>query len=178
MSSSDHLSGSSVVVIAEVVGDDSTGSNEVIVLVEQEAGPWELPRTGLSVLKPGSWAGEGSSTTLLVAGPGLLAAALCPGDGILCLLRVDAGYSEYGQVDIIVIATSLLANRAAVDLSVSVCYRSVDNSDGDGALCGCLWVLQSGIDKPRSNEVFSAQRVSTLFIGRNAAALLSSKLSS
>jgi len=49
MCSGDDLPGSSVVVIAEVIRDDGATSDEVIVLVEQETGPRELPWTSLSM---------------------------------------------------------------------------------------------------------------------------------
>ena len=136
MSSSDHLPGSSVVVVAEVIRDDGTAANEVIVLVQQKTGPRELSRTCLSMSKTRCGSVEGSCAALLVTECGCFTASLCPGDGVLSLLRVDAGYSKYGQVYIIVIATSLLPNRAAVLLSicVGICDWSVDYSDGDVAL--------------------------------------------
>ena len=49
MGSGDDLPGSSVVVIAEVIGDNGAAANEVIVLVEQETGPRELPWTSFSM---------------------------------------------------------------------------------------------------------------------------------
>eukprot|EP00091_Calanus_sinicus_P004394 TRINITY_DN14679_c0_g1_i7.p1 TRINITY_DN14679_c0_g1~~TRINITY_DN14679_c0_g1_i7.p1 ORF type:complete len:171 (-),score=48.14 TRINITY_DN14679_c0_g1_i7:498-1010(-) len=136
MSSGDHLPGSSVVVVAEVIRDDGTAANEVIVLVEQKTGPGELSRTCLSMSKTRCRPAEGSCAALLVTECGGLTASLSPGDGVLSLLGVDAGYSKYGQVYVIVIATRLLANRAAVLLSicVRVGHWSVDNSDGDVAL--------------------------------------------
>ena len=51
MSSRDHLPGSSVVVVAEVIRDDGTAANEVIVLVQQKTCPGELTRTSLSMSK-------------------------------------------------------------------------------------------------------------------------------
>ena len=42
VSSSEHLPGGGVVVVVGVVSDDGAGANEVIVLVEEDAGPGEL----------------------------------------------------------------------------------------------------------------------------------------
>eukprot|EP00091_Calanus_sinicus_P023393 TRINITY_DN7871_c0_g1_i1.p2 TRINITY_DN7871_c0_g1~~TRINITY_DN7871_c0_g1_i1.p2 ORF type:complete len:101 (-),score=35.83 TRINITY_DN7871_c0_g1_i1:145-447(-) len=67
MSSGDHLPGSSVVVVAEVIGDDGTAANEVIVLVEQKTGPGELSRTCLSMSKTRCGPAERSCAALLVA---------------------------------------------------------------------------------------------------------------
>ena len=66
MSSRDHLPGSSVVVVAEVIRDDGTAANEVIVLVEQKTGPWEFSRTCLSMSKTRCGSVEGSCAALLV----------------------------------------------------------------------------------------------------------------
>ena len=51
VSSSDNLPCASSVVVAAVVGNDSTASNEVVVLVENKTSPGELTRAGLSVLE-------------------------------------------------------------------------------------------------------------------------------
>ena len=58
MSSSDNLPCASSVVVAAVVGNDSTAADEVVVLVENEAGPGELARAGLAVLETTSRCGE------------------------------------------------------------------------------------------------------------------------
>ena len=42
VSSCENFSCWEVVVVAEVISDNSTGSNKVIVLVEQDTGPWEF----------------------------------------------------------------------------------------------------------------------------------------
>merc|ERR1711971_1347476 len=49
--SSDNLPCASSIVVAAVVGNDSTAADEVVVLVENKASPGELTRTGLSVLE-------------------------------------------------------------------------------------------------------------------------------
>ena len=62
---SDDLSCTSSVVVAAVVRDDRTASDEVVVLVENEAGPGELARAGLSVLETTSRCWEVPGPTLL-----------------------------------------------------------------------------------------------------------------
>jgi len=49
MSSGDNLSCGDIVVVGRVVRDDSAGAEEVIVLVEEDAGPGELSRTSLTM---------------------------------------------------------------------------------------------------------------------------------
>ena len=44
-----HLGRPSRVVVIEVLRDDGTAADKVVVCVEDEAGPGELSRTGLSV---------------------------------------------------------------------------------------------------------------------------------
>ena len=63
--SSDNLPCASSVVVAAVVGNDSTASNEVVVLVENKTSPGELARTGLSVLETTSRCWEVPCSTLL-----------------------------------------------------------------------------------------------------------------
>jgi len=58
VSSSDNLPCASSVVVAAVVGNDSTAADEVVVLVENEAGPGELARAGLAMLETTSRCGE------------------------------------------------------------------------------------------------------------------------
>ena len=55
----DDLPGGGVVVVAEVVRDDGAGADKVVVLVEEDAGPGELPGGGLAVGE----AGHGASVT-------------------------------------------------------------------------------------------------------------------
>merc|ERR1711974_282251 len=64
VSSSDNLPCASAVVAA-VVGNDSTAADEVVVLVENEAGPGELARAGLAVLETTSRCGEVPCPALL-----------------------------------------------------------------------------------------------------------------
>merc|ERR1711974_256561 len=65
VSSSDNLPCASSVVVAAVVGNDSTAVDEVVVLVENEAGPGELARAGLAVLETTSRCGEVPCSTQL-----------------------------------------------------------------------------------------------------------------
>ena len=57
--SCEDLPGGGVVVVAEVVRDDGAGADKVVVLVEEDAGPGELPGGGLAVGE----AGHGASVT-------------------------------------------------------------------------------------------------------------------
>jgi len=65
VSSSDNLPCASSIVVAAVVGNDSTASNKVVVLVENKTSPGELARTGLSVLETTSRCWEVPCSTLL-----------------------------------------------------------------------------------------------------------------
>jgi len=51
MCCSEDLASSSTEVVVEALGNKSAGTEEVIVLVEDQTGPWELPRTGLTLRK-------------------------------------------------------------------------------------------------------------------------------
>merc|ERR1712172_114118 len=62
---SDNLPCASSIVVAAVVGNDSTASNKVVVLVENETSPGELTRTGLSVLETTSRCWEVPCSALL-----------------------------------------------------------------------------------------------------------------
>jgi len=65
VSSSDNLPCASSIVVAAVVGNDSTAADEVVVLVENKAGPGELARAGLSVLEATSRCWEVPCSALL-----------------------------------------------------------------------------------------------------------------
>merc|ERR1719333_1484700 len=62
---SEHLPGGGVVVVAEVIGDDSAGANKVIVLVKEDAGPGELPRGSLAMREASDRASIGSGAASL-----------------------------------------------------------------------------------------------------------------
>jgi hypothetical protein len=47
MSCCQDLASSPAEVVVEALGNKSAGAEEVVVLVENETGPWELARTGL-----------------------------------------------------------------------------------------------------------------------------------
>jgi len=51
VSSSDHFSGASTIVVAAVIGNDGTAPNEVIVAIKHKAGPGELSGRRLTMLK-------------------------------------------------------------------------------------------------------------------------------
>ena len=65
LSSSDNLPCSSSVVVAAVVGNDSTAADEVVVLVENKAGPGELSGARLAVLEATSRCWEAPCSALL-----------------------------------------------------------------------------------------------------------------
>ena len=76
VSSSDNLPCASSVVVAAVVGNDSTAADEVVVLVENKAGPGELARAGLSMLETTSRCWEVPCPTLLAGIHNPLVAAI------------------------------------------------------------------------------------------------------
>ena len=65
MSSSDNLPCPSSIVVAAVVGNDSTAADEVVVLVENKAGPGELSGARLAVLEATSRCWEAPCSALL-----------------------------------------------------------------------------------------------------------------
>merc|ERR1719412_2994880 len=79
VSGGEDLPGGGVVVVAEVVRDDGAGPDEVVVLVEEDAGPGELSRGGLTVLEAGDGARVGPGAALLGSVHWGLSAALGPG---------------------------------------------------------------------------------------------------
>ncbi len=89
------------VAVAEVLGDEGAGADEVVVLVEEEAGPGELSWAGLPVLPAGGGAPL-PRAALLAARHHLLGAVLPPEalGGGLRLLGGDAGPSEHRQVHV------------------------------------------------------------------------------
>ena len=65
MSSSDNLPCPLSIVVAAVVGNDSTAADEVVVLVENKAGPGELSGARLAVLEATSRCWEAPCSALL-----------------------------------------------------------------------------------------------------------------
>ena len=63
---SQHLGCPPGVVVVEVLGDDGAGSNKVVVRVEDEAGPGELSRGGLSMRDTRGWPGVRPLSTLFL----------------------------------------------------------------------------------------------------------------
>jgi len=74
--SSDNLPCASPIVVAAVVGNDSTASDEVVVLVEDKAGPGELVRASLAVLEARRRCWEVPCSALLARIHNLLVAAV------------------------------------------------------------------------------------------------------
>ena len=100
MSSSENLSCWCIVVIAEVIGNDSAGSHKVIVLVQKKTGPWKLSRTCLSMSQARDW-------SVVVPCPALLGSlwlglltSLGPGHILLSLLWVQTGLAKNRKVDV------------------------------------------------------------------------------
>ena len=85
---SDDLPGGGVVVVAEVIGDDSAGAHKVIVLVEEDAGPGELPRGGLAMREAINRASIGPGAASLSSIDRGLVTSLGPGLSILTSLMM------------------------------------------------------------------------------------------
>ena len=83
MSSCQDLPGGGVVVVAEVIRDDGAGADKVVVLVEEDAGPGELPGGGLAMGEATGGASIGPGAASLCSIDRSLLAALGPG---LCVL--------------------------------------------------------------------------------------------
>jgi len=74
------LPGGNVVVVVEVSGDDGACSNEVVVLVKEDAVPWELPGRALTVGEAGDGARVVPGAALLSCVLRGLSASLHPGE--------------------------------------------------------------------------------------------------
>ena len=83
MGGSEHLPGGGVVVVAKVIGDDSAGADKVIVLVEEDTGPGELPRGSLAMREAINRASIGSGAASLGSIDRSLVTSLGPGLSIL-----------------------------------------------------------------------------------------------
>ena len=98
----DDLPGASGVVVAEVLGDDGTRADEVVVLVEQAADPGELCRAGLGVLSAGGGTPLARAARLAASLHHLLRAVLPPNPlraaGDESLLWSDAFPTNHRQV--------------------------------------------------------------------------------
>merc|ERR1719411_1809472 len=92
VSGGDDLPGGGVVVVVEVVRDEGAGADEVVVLVEEDAGPGKLSRRGLAVLEAGDWAGVRPGPALLGSVHGGLSTALGPGAVAAVQLAVSVGH--------------------------------------------------------------------------------------
>merc|ERR1719346_15801 len=183
--SSDDLPCASSVVVAAVVRDDRTASNEVVVLVEDKTSPGELSRARLSVLKTASRSREVPSAALLprVHHP-LVATVPHTFELASSLSWGNARPTESGVVDRGIVAASLLTKRTSVQgLSVSVGIGSVHDSQPKAVL-GLLGPLGSllpqrlhpWIDQSAANKVIvvvdvTTKGVAALLVLGNAAAL-------
>ena len=170
----EHLPGAPAVVVVEVLRDEGTGPDEVVVLVQEEAGPGELP-----------WAG--GSNIQIVGGEVLPRATVLPGVDdplgaglapqalvtVAGLLRGDARFTENREVDVVVVAARLLVAGAALQVLV---LGPVNDPRGYGALVGgsLVPVLEPRVDQALSNQIIAAaERVDTTLLELgNTAALL------
>ena len=182
---SDDLPCASSVVVAAVVRDDRTASDEVVVLVEDKTGPGELSRARLSVLETASRSREVPSAALLprVHHP-LVATVPHTFELASSLSWGNARPTESGVVDGGIVAASLLTKRASVQgLSVSVGIGSVHDPQPKAVL-GLLGPLGSllpqrlhpWIDQSAANKVIvvvdvTTKGVAALLVLGNAAAL-------
>jgi len=156
MSSSDDLSCANAVVVVKAVWNKSTASNEVVVLVEEEAGPGELPRASCAVGKPAS-SGVSPGAALFSTAKYSFPTKLPPHAlGIVVgLFGANAGLTKNGEINVVVIATCFgQAPGTAVDLLLLL--RDVDDSGADAS------VLDSGINKATADKILSAKGISAL----------------
>ena len=183
--SSDDLPCTSSVVVAAVIRNDRTASNEVVVLVEDKAGPGKLSRARLSVLETASRSREVPSAALLprVHHP-LVATVPHTFELAGSLSWGNARPTESGVVDRGIVAASLLTKRTSVQgLSVGVGIGSVHDPQPKAVLgllgpLGSLLPqrLHSWIDQSAANKVIvvvdvATKGVAALLVLGNAAAL-------
>jgi len=170
---SEHLPGGGVVVVAEVISDDSAGANKVIVLVEKDTGPGELPRGSLAMREASDRASIGPGAASLSSIDRSLVTSLGPGLSILTsvmmLIQLLGGgigadalviALKDSEVKVWGIAACLVASRASVQ-SVELLRlgrRSVDNP---------------GVNETLTHEIIhSGVEIKTVQIRRDAAALI------
>jgi len=184
MSSSDNLPCPSSIVVAAVVGNDSTAADEVVVLVENKAGPGELSGARLAVLEATSRCWEAPCSALLARIHNPLVAAVSDALKLACRCSwCNARAAKRRVVDRGIVAASLLSKGAGVDLRVGVGVGPVHNPQSKTVLCllgpllGLLpQRLQSWVNQAAANEVVvvvnvTTKWVATLFGEGNTAAL-------
>merc|ERR1712079_548729 len=184
MSSCDNLPCPSSIVVAAVVGNDSTAADEVVVLVENKAGPGELSGARLAVLEATSRCWEAPCSALLARIHNPLVAAVSDALKLACRCsRCNARAAKRRVVDRRIVAASLLSKGAGVDLRVGVGVGPVHNPQSKTVLCllgpllGLLpQRLQSWVNQAAANEVVvvvnvTTKWVATLFAEGNTAAL-------
>jgi len=170
MSSSEDLPCGSPVVIVGVVRDDHTGSNKVIVLVEEETSPGELTHSCLSMGEVGVI--KVSLTTelaLICRKTKVLIANLLPEFKVVGLGNIASIPGKGIDIHARVIAAALEANRAEV--LFLLCGGNVDNSGGNLSLHSGGAV--SGIDESLTHKI-KLFLLYTRLVGWDAAALGSS----
>jgi hypothetical protein len=170
---SDDLPGGGIVVVAKVIGDDSAGTHKVIVLVEEDTGPGELPRRGLAMREAIDGASIGPGAASLGSIDRGLVTSLGPGLSILAsvmmliqLLGGGVGADALvialkdSEVKVWGVAACLVASRAGVQ-SVELLRL------------GRRPVYNPGINEALTHEVInSGVEIKTVQISRDAAALI------
>jgi len=185
VSSGDNLPCASSIVVAAVVGNDSTAADEVVVLVENKAGPGELAGGCLAVLEATSRCWEVPCSALLARIHSPLVAAVSDALKLVCRCSwSNAGAAKRRVVNRGIVAASLLSKGAGVDLRVGVGVGPVHNPQSKTVFCllGLLGGLlpqrlQPWVNQSAANKVIvvvigvPAKRVATLLAEGNAAAL-------
>jgi len=171
VSSSENLPGGDIVVVGGVVGDDGAGADKVVVLVEEDTGPWELSWRRLSVLETRDWSGIVPGSAFLISVNWSLVTSLGPGlvvVGVQLLAGLLGGGVggealgvplEHGEVQVWSIAAGLVAGGAGLE-HVEVRWlggRSVDNS---------------GVNETLTYKVFDSIEVKTVLISWDTTALI------
>jgi len=170
---SDDLPGGGVVVVAKVISDDSAGTHKVIVLVEEDAGPGELPRGSLAMreaidgasIRPGAASLSSIDRGLVTSlGPGLSILT-----SVMMLIQLLGGSVwadalvialKDSEVKVWGVAACLVASRASVQ-GVQLLRL------------GRRPVYNPWINEALTNEVInSGVEIKTVQISRDAAALI------
>jgi len=170
---SEHLPGGGVVVVAKVIGDDSAGAHKVIVLVEEDTGPGELPRGGLAMREARHRASIGSGAASLSSIDRGLVTSLGPGLSILTSVMMLIQLLGGGiGADALVIA---LKDSEVKVWGVAACLVSSRASVQSVQLLrlGRRSVYNPGVNEALTHEIIhSGVEIKTVQICRDTAALI------
>ena len=171
----EDLPGGGVVVVGGVVRDDGAGAHEVIVLVEEDAGPRELSWRGLAMGEAGHWAIVGAGATGLGSVDWGLLTSLGPVGTCCSVVELLAGGSvgcdalgiplEHGEVEIRSVAACLVSGgTGAVERRGGV-GRSVDNPGGQlGAL--------SWVNEALTHQILNSVQIKAVLLSGDTATLV------